>query len=52
MKTLVILLAILIATIESVSRLPILRPSVVRCPQLAMSGRDKRTLRRKAEKQG
>jgi len=52
MKTLVILLAIFIAAIESATRLPILRPSAVRCPQLVMSGRDKRTLRRKAEKQG
>jgi hypothetical protein len=52
MKTLIILTAIFIAAIETASQLPILRPSVVRCPQLVMSGRDKRTLRRKADKQG
>lgn len=50
MKTLIILTAIFIAAIESATRVPILRPSVARVPQMVMSGRDKRTLRRKAER--
>ena len=50
MKTLVILLAIFIAAIESVSQLPILRPSVARVPIAAVDGKDRRRMRRKVER--
>lgn len=50
MKTLVILTAIFIVLATSISKIPAMRPSAVRVPQMALDGKDKRRIRRKAER--